>query len=163
MVYSANPGKGFRNNALVGVLAWLAAWVLLRPEWVVCILLFAPLVCVPLGLALLIDQKELGQISRIWPALAIAQPFGAAWLVGGFAAPAGMLAGLLTVPWLLVTLSVAFVVVGHFDGSIRWPEAARFKPLALYGRPMHFGGNDFPSYRRGMDAALAPGSKAAGI
>jgi hypothetical protein len=109
MVYMANPGKVFRNNALLGVLIWLAVWVWLRPEWVVCILLFAPLVCVPLGLALLIDQKEPGKDSRIWSALSIAQPFGAAWLIGAFAAPAGMLAGLLTVPWLLVALTVAFV------------------------------------------------------
>ncbi|MFL5242011.1 MAG: YndJ family transporter [Gemmataceae bacterium] len=108
--YRTNPGSVFRSNAAIGGLAWIATWALLRPELVVMILLFAPLVCVPLGLTLLVDRKE-GQVSRIWSLLTLAQPFGAAWLIGAFVVPSGWLAAVLTVPWLLVTLISAFLGV----------------------------------------------------
>lgn len=103
------PIKVFRANALLGGLAWLAIGATLWPEWVVMILLFAPLVCIPLGLALLIDQEEQGRVSRLWLPLTLAQPIGAVALVASFATPAGWFAALLALPWLLVTAIIAIL------------------------------------------------------
>src|SRR5229473_1550801 len=103
------PIKIFRANALLGGLAWLVAWGALRPEWVVMILLFAPLVCIPLGLALLFDPEEQGQVSRLWRLLTMAQPIGAALLVASFTVSIGWLAALLAIPWLFVTAIIAIL------------------------------------------------------
>jgi hypothetical protein len=118
-IYRINSAKAFRGNALLGGLAWLVVWATLRPEWVVMILLFAPLVCIPLGLALLFDQQDPGQVSRLWAVLKLVQPIGAAGLVASFAVPAGWFAALLALPWLIVTAIVALSGLGRLRKMTR--------------------------------------------
>jgi hypothetical protein len=117
------PIKVFRANALLGGPVWLIVWATLRPEWVVMILLFAPFVCIPLGLALLLNQEEQGRFSRRWLLLTLAQPIGATSLVASFASPAGWLAALLALPWLLVTAIVAILGLDRLTKvDLRRPE-----------------------------------------
>ncbi len=92
----------FWLGLLAGLVAWLAAVAGLQPgllaaEWAAVLLLFAPLVIVPLTLPLL------GPLS--WPGRAAGGlQFPAAFvLILAFLQPAGLAAGLYTVPWLLVT------------------------------------------------------------
>jgi hypothetical protein len=120
----AISAKAFRRNALVGGLAWLVVWATLRPEWVVMILLFAPLVCIPMGLALLFGLEEPGQVSRIWPLLALAQPIGAASLIVSFIGPVGWLAAMLALPWLVVTSFLAILGLSRLMkiGLTRLPD-----------------------------------------
>jgi hypothetical protein len=119
--------KFFRTNAIFGGLAWLVVWVTLRPEWVVMILLFAALVCIPMGLALLLGQEEQGQVSRLWSALTFLQPLGAAMLVASFVVPTGLLAASLTLPWFLATAVIAILGVDRLV-RIRW---SRLPDLSL--------------------------------
>jgi hypothetical protein len=114
----------FRGNALVGGLAWLVVWATLRPEWVVMILLFAPLLCIPMGLALLLDQDEPRQASRAWSLLAFTQPIGAASLVASFAVPVGWLAAFLSLPWLVVTTFIGILGLSRLMkiGLTRLPD-----------------------------------------
>jgi YndJ-like protein len=78
------------------------------------LLLFGPLVVVPLGLALL-DRLPGGGGSRFDLGLTLA----AAALVAAFAMPAGLAAASLTLPWLVVTTFLAADAVR--DAGWEWP------------------------------------------
>lgn len=94
-------------SAALGGVVWLTrvAVVGIEPAtmtWGVCLFLLAPLVLVPLALRLI---GELSLPAKLAVGL---QPIGALSLVVSFVQPAGMTAGLLALPWLLVTGLVAF-------------------------------------------------------
>src|SRR5438093_1138653 len=46
-------GHGYAKSAAVGAVAWAVALPLLRPDWATAVLLFAPLVLLPLAMRLL--------------------------------------------------------------------------------------------------------------
>jgi hypothetical protein len=105
---TADAGKWFRINAAVGAFTWAGGGALLRPELAVVLLLFGPLVCIPLGLALLADRLPHRDVGlRAWQALALAQPLAAFCLLAAFALPPGEAAALWTLPWLAFTGLVA--------------------------------------------------------
>jgi hypothetical protein len=86
----------------MGSAAWVAAaacW----PRWEVALFLLAPLVAVPLGLALLLPESG-GWPSWPWRAAVVVQPPAALVLLGAFAVPQGRWGALLCLPWLTLTL-----------------------------------------------------------
>jgi MFS family permease len=92
----------FRSAGL-GAVAWVAALVL-WPRWEVALLLLAPLVVVPLGLALAAspDRQPWPWRAAVWLQLPAALA-----LLGAFALNTGPWAALLAVPWLAVTVLAA--------------------------------------------------------
>ena len=92
---------------LVGLLAWLAALVLLPAPLAARILLLAPLVIVPRLLALLPDRRWVASLAG-WPAMLAALP-----LVVAFALPAGALAAVFVLPWLALAIGGALAAVLH--------------------------------------------------
>src|SRR3954447_14115431 len=104
------PPRGHATPARLGLLVWAAVAVLapvfhLLPPWpedlAVLLLLFSPLVLVPLGLSLVEET------SRLWQtALRLHLP-AALLLTVAFLLPPGPAAALLTLPWLLFTALIA--------------------------------------------------------
>src|SRR5262249_44293499 len=90
-------------HAALGAVVWLAAVCWNRPSpwqtpWAIAILLFAALVLVPLGL----------QVARAASSLVLLLQFPAAIVLGvSFLFDQGWLAGLLALPWLIVTAWIA--------------------------------------------------------
>lgn len=102
---------------LVGLLIWAAALALLPAPLAARILLLAPLVIVPLLLALLPDRRWVARTAG-WPALVAALP-----LLAAFALPSGPLAAVFVLPWLALALSGALAAVLH--GLARLPSILR--------------------------------------
>ena len=94
------------NTLGIGVALWFGTVAAIRPEWTVVLLLLSPFVVVPLGLRLTagIDSglrtPVLGNAAALAPALALSA--GAS-----FIPDPGLLAGVLSLPWLVFTLGVA--------------------------------------------------------
>src|SRR5262249_2956650 len=90
--------------------AWTAA-VWLQPGWAEAILLFAALVAVPLGLALVDQGSEARQL--LSTGLILQLP-AAILLTVAFTLPAGIVAAALSIPWLAVTFLIALEGVARF-------------------------------------------------
>ncbi len=94
-----------RLRLLLGGLAWVAALAWLRPgpladDWGVALLLFAPLVLLPLGLRLAGPLSWPGKVADV------GQLPAALLLVVAFLRPVGTEAALWVLPWLAVTALV---------------------------------------------------------
>jgi hypothetical protein len=94
-----------RTVLIAGAIIWLAAWIALSLPLEAAILLFAPLVLVPLGLGLIEPKSEIA--ARIARAVAWLQLPAATALAASFLPAQGPLAALLATPWLIVTLLFA--------------------------------------------------------
>jgi hypothetical protein len=97
-----------RARAAVGGLAGAAGVALTAPGWGAGLLLLAPLVAVPLGLALLPRQA-----GALWRVAASLQLPAALLLLAGLALPAGPVAACFTLPWFVVTALLALVGAGR--------------------------------------------------
>jgi hypothetical protein len=107
-----NPSRSWRcfASAAGGTLVWLIACFVVRPDWAACLLLFGPLVIVPLGLALLESDDEGRTIHVTGRMTVLARVLAAFLLVAAFAvSEPGLLAAALTVPWLLFTFWIAWL------------------------------------------------------
>ena len=100
---------------VAGALIWLA-WTAsqmplpLEAAWARMLLLFAPLVIVPVGLDLAaLHLPEEGRRAYFLPLIKNWQLPSAALLCLAYSLPQGLSAGLLAIPWLLVTLLIAFL------------------------------------------------------
>jgi hypothetical protein len=106
-VVADRPRVAFRCNAAIGGVAWLIAFPWLSGDLAAAILLLGPLVCIPLGLALLTDEAAPAW-STGWRLLVLlTQPPTALCLLAAFILPPGLLAALLALPWLLFTFLIA--------------------------------------------------------
>jgi hypothetical protein len=116
------------TSASVGAIAWATGflWVWPRPfdvDYAVALLLLAPLALVPLGLRLVLHERELPRpaFALLRAAVWLALP-AALLLLIAFGSPPGTLAAALSVPWLLVTLMLA-------AAGLTRALARRFVPL----------------------------------
>jgi hypothetical protein len=111
-------------SALAGALAWLPLFVLLpaEPQTIALItrlLLLAVLVFVPLALGLSATGCSARGAGSLWLAMRV-QPFAAAAVAAAFLLPAGVLAGMLALSWLLFAGIVAFLGLTRlFDPDLR--------------------------------------------
>ena len=119
-----NRPRWHHISALVGGLAWLPLLGLLpaEPQTIALItrlLLLAVLVFVPLALGLAATGCSARGAGRLWLAVRV-QPFAAAAVAAGFLLPAGVLAGVLALSWLLFAGIVALLgVMRLFDRDLR--------------------------------------------
>jgi YndJ-like protein len=93
-----------RIVVIVGAMTWLAAWIALSLPLEAAILLFAPLVLVPLGLDLIVPKSVSDRVT--WTSAWLQLP-AAILLAASFLPVQGPLAALLATPWLIVTLLFA--------------------------------------------------------
>src|SRR5690242_14834425 len=103
MIYSQL--RAHQLSAIAGATAWLLvlAFLPIQPPtilWISQLLLLAVLVLVPLTLGLVVASHP-GQPASWWRLAIRAQPFAAAAVVAAFLLPAGILAGVLALSWLL--------------------------------------------------------------
>jgi hypothetical protein len=101
-VRSASSDHWLTLRVMAGAAAWVAACVYLRPApldagWGYVLLLFSPLVLVPLGIRLAGPPSWPGRLAE-WVQLP-----AALLLAVSFARPAGVEGALLSMPWLAVT------------------------------------------------------------
>lgn len=115
-------------SASVGGVVWVGIFVAaidLLPvrvgliEFVHALLLFAPLVVVPLGLRL-VDVSAIGWPAIWWRSAICFQPVAAAFLIASFCFEQGPLATALAVPWILETGVIALVGVTRFLRRRDW-------------------------------------------
>jgi hypothetical protein len=99
-------------SAVLGIVVWVTT--LLRADLggttlgdVERILLFAPQVVVPLGLALFAPRRDDEPASSILRMAVLFQPFAAMLLILSFSYPAGERAGVLSLGWLIETVLIA--------------------------------------------------------
>src|SRR5262249_29799814 len=98
MVFAERTPGGCRARAALGAVAWAIYSAVLQPAWADSLLLLAPLVLLPLGLALLVGSGgETG--ARLLRVAARVQLPAALPLLGALALPAGPTAAILTLPW----------------------------------------------------------------
>jgi hypothetical protein len=112
------------RSALFGASAWVLAVCILAPGWAVVLFLLAPLVLVPLSLALITAADRNIRYPERWRIVLWIQLPAALLLIGAFALPAGAWAALLTVPWFLVTSSIALAGVVHLVLLVRAARSA---------------------------------------
>ncbi|MCI0456839.1 MAG: YndJ family protein [Gemmataceae bacterium] len=93
-----------RARAAVGAAAWAVGVGLTEPGWGAALLLLAPLVAIPLGLALLGPQGGI-----LWRVAVLLQLPAAMLLLAGLTLPPGSVAACFTLPWLAVTVLLALV------------------------------------------------------
>jgi hypothetical protein len=101
LLSDSTPGS-WRTRAALGGAVWLAFVAAVQPGWAEALLLLAPLVAVPLGLALLIPAQGEPD-TRSLRLAALGQLPAALVLLGVFLLPAGPGAAALALPWLGVT------------------------------------------------------------
>ena len=77
------------------------------------IFVFAPLVIVPLGLNLFLEEDRNGRVSRLLKAVLISQPFCAIAAAASFVLPKGMVAGILASVWF------AWIIAAALHGFLR--------------------------------------------
>jgi hypothetical protein len=115
-------------NTLIGSLVWLGILVYLRPsifegEWSVAMFLLAPLVLLSFALPLAFQSREASFRTRLQQIALRLQLPAALLLSGSFLLPAGIWAGLLSLPWLILTALVALVGLGNLSrGTWKQPE-----------------------------------------
>lgn len=125
---TVEPRSWCHWSASIGAGAWLLFVALARPGWAGALFLFAPLVLVPLALAVLTAVDRRIRYPRRWAVVVALQPVAALILLGSFAVPVGAGAAALTVPWLLFTGLIAIAGVAH-----AWPIRQRsFDELCMY-------------------------------
>jgi hypothetical protein len=107
-----------RTRAALGGILWLAFVAAVQPGWAESLLLLAPLVVFPLGLALLLPRRQ-GAVLRL--AAAVQLP-AAVSLLGAFALPSGVAAVALALPWPGFTLLLA--LAGLMDLCRGLPRSA---------------------------------------
>lgn len=117
--------RPFALAAAVGLVLWLAAALLLRPGWAELLLLLGPTVVVPLGLGCVAPRAPRRLPGRWRLAAWSVEPCALA-LCAAFALPAGGIAALLALPWLLSTTLVALLGILHWveHGGRLAPERA---------------------------------------
>jgi hypothetical protein len=103
-------------NASIGAAAWLTYVLVevrdLRADaWAHALLLFAALVLLPLALDLFADDNETPQPTRIFATVRDAQLPAALLLLTAYWMPPGILALVLSIPWAIVTASLATIGV----------------------------------------------------
>ncbi len=86
--------------------------VVVRPEWTAVLLLLSPFVLLPLGLRLA-ARSDTGPQAPILHTLAPLAPAIATTAAASFVPNPGLVAALLTIPWLVFTAAVALVGVGR--------------------------------------------------
>jgi uncharacterized protein (UPF0548 family) len=102
----------FWRRATIGVVLWMAWAVVVRPGWPETVLMLGPLFLVPLGLQIAMPQEvrpDRAQQSRG----ADIRLLAAACAAASFVPHQGLLAGLLTLPWLLVSVVIAITGVAR--------------------------------------------------
>jgi hypothetical protein len=107
LLYGVAP-DGWRARAAAGGLAWVGGVCLLQPGWSPALLLLAPLVVIPLGLALLPPASET-QAARLWRVAACVQLPAALLVLGVYRGAPGVVAAACAVPWLGFTLLLALL------------------------------------------------------
>ena len=105
------PGR-LPPSVLLGALLWGVFAIVVRPgpldpAWIHALLLLAPLVLVPLGLALVETPLGGGRAGRCLALAGRLQLPAAAVLAAAYLLPQGPLAAVLALPWLLVAALVA--------------------------------------------------------
>jgi hypothetical protein len=153
-MFFVDDERGTSSVSLLGAFLWAVLAALagsgIAPLGVIELLfLFAPLVAVPLGFALLerISVHEIGWAERAARAV---QPLAALSLVVGFWRGPGTIAGLMSVPWATVCGAVAFsglvqlgrrISLTNFVGSIARIDlgvAGIFLLLSRFGIHLRF-------------------------
>lgn len=87
------------------------------------ILLLAPLVLIPMGFSFVVPVETSGALARLYLFLVYAQPFGALSAVLSFLFLPGIEAGLLALPWFLVTMGMAcFGALRLLQRGLIWAE-----------------------------------------
>jgi len=108
---TARREQWMKSAALCGGI-WVAWALAVRPEWTAVLLLLSPFVLLPLGLRLAASvdtgpgAPALRRLAQLAPALAITA-------AASFVPEPGLLAALLSVPWLAFTVAVALAGVGR--------------------------------------------------
>ena len=92
----------------VGVVLWAAWAVMFRPEWTAIVLLLSPFVLVPLGMRLA-AQPVNGPNSPVLPKLRELTLPGAVFAAISFLPEPGLLAAVLSLPWLIITMLIAAI------------------------------------------------------
>jgi len=98
--------------ALIAAIVWIVTAFLLHPsprhlKWGVMLFLLAPLVLVPLAMRLAAPETREGLDARLWRWASLIQLPAALLLVPAFIMQPGLLAGLLSTPWLVVTAMIS--------------------------------------------------------
>jgi len=106
------------RQIILGGVAWLALAGLALPGWVDIglieqLFLLAPLVIVPLGLAL-VDLPHRIEAEHLYGFIQLIQPICAAMAIAAFLIPPGPLAGMLAAGWLVLTGLTALLGVTRF-------------------------------------------------
>jgi hypothetical protein len=107
LILTGTSAPACRARAAVGAVAWLAGVALLQPGWGAALLLLAPLVAVPLGLALLAPEAGAREGASAWRVALVLQLPAALLLLAGLTLPAGLPAAAFTLPWLAFTILLA--------------------------------------------------------
>jgi hypothetical protein len=94
-------------SAAAGALAWCGALAVLQPGWAPALFLFAPLVIVPLGLALVSAGQGATPAGGLFHFLVCLQPAAALPLIPAFALGTGPAAAILALPWVAFTFGLA--------------------------------------------------------
>jgi hypothetical protein len=116
------------KSALIGGLGWICAALTLRPsplelKWGMMLFLLAPLVLMPLGMSLATPQTRSRLDAWLWECAFSMQLPAAILLAPAFVLPEGLLAGGLSLPWLLVTAAISLSgVVSVCRRGFRPPE-----------------------------------------
>ncbi len=105
--------------AVAGGVIWLALLAVRPPspssaDWVVSLLLLAPLALVPLGLRLVEPQDLASGAGRCWRAAVVLQLPAALALAAAFILPQGVAAAGLALPWLATTGVMALLALLRF-------------------------------------------------
>jgi hypothetical protein len=117
-----------RHSATAGAVVWVVALAVVHPvpvavEWGHLLLLLAPLVLVPLGMRLL-TTGLLSPDNRLLTLASIVQLPAALLLGGAYLLEQGIVAGVLAMPWLLVTGLLALAGAARlFRRRPPWAEA----------------------------------------
>jgi hypothetical protein len=106
--------RWFIRSAMGGGLVWLAqlafpSHAARETALIETLLLFAPLVITPIGLAAVAPAEQ----TAVWRVLKIAQPLGAVLVIFSFRREPGVAAAWLASVWLLVTLIIAIAGAGR--------------------------------------------------
>ncbi len=142
MVNSMDDGKSATRWSLKSAMLGGAAWAVLFAAaaagrvtlgTIELLFLLAPLVIVPLGLAVAATLESNARLERLHRTLCFAQPFGAALAVASFWFAPGVRAGALAGVWLLVCALVGLYGLARLvRGAWRRADEACFAAGLLY-------------------------------
>ncbi len=106
------PHDQWIKRAVVGGAIWIAWALVARPQWTAILLLLSPFVLLPLGLRLA-SSSDTGPETPGLRLLARLAPVLAMTAAASFLAEPGVVAALLSLPWLGFTVAVALAGVGR--------------------------------------------------